>query len=253
MKSSVVVFLLLSVFAAVQADIIDDGKQWEMNHPQIFDYTLAGIGIFFGLIFVFFGYRLFRPILGITGFIAGSGICFYILYYHTSVPLWVIIVAPICAGIVIAILMVALSFIGIFLLGCVGGFLLVCLILGAQDGGLIRNKIAQYILLGAVAFACGVVALLVQKLLIVMASSFAGSYAVMACIDRFVQGGFSQVIPNLIEDRSDLIRADYKTWAEIAACVILFAIGVVVQLKHTGKDYHHKHTREAEGYEAINN
>jgi len=206
----------------------------------------------------FWGFFLFSLVidssdlfLGITGFIAGAGFCFYILYYHTSVPLWVVIVAPICAGIVLAILMVALSFIGIFLLGCVGGFLLVILILGAQDGGLIRNKIAQYILLGAVSFACGVVALLLQKLMIILATSFAGSYAVLACIDRFVQGGFSEVIPNIIENRNDLIHADYKTWIEIGACVGLFAIGVVVQHRHTGKNYHHKHTKE--GYEAINN
>lgn len=250
MKFAVVALLLLSVLA-VQADIIDDGKQWEMQHPQIFDYTLSAIGIVLGLVFVFFGYRLFRPILGITGFIAGAGLCFYILYYHTSVPLWVVIVAPIGAGIALAILMVLLSFIGIFLLGCIGGFLLVCLFLGSQEGGLIHNKIAIYVLLGAIPFACGVVALLIQKLLIILTSAFAGSYAVLACIDRYVQGGFSQVIPNIISGTTDQIHADYKTWIEIGACVLLFIIGVYVQHRHTGKNYHHKHTKE--GYEAINN
>jgi len=251
MKFAVVVLLLLSVLAVAQADIIDEGKQWEMQHPQIFDYTLSAIGIILGLIFVFFGYRLFRPILGITGFIAGAGICFYILYYHTSVPLWVVIVAPIGAGIALAVLMVLLSFIGIFLLGAVGGFLLVCLFLGSSEGGLIHNKIAIYVLLGAIPFACGVISLLIQKILIILATSFAGSYAVLACIDRYVQGGFSQVIPNIIGGTPDQIHADYKTYIEIGACVLLFVIGVFVQHRHTGKNYHHKHTKE--GYEAINN
>jgi hypothetical protein len=242
--------LLVAALACANANILNEGKQWEMQHAEIVSYVLCGIGIVVGLIFVFFGYRLFRPVLGIAGFVVGCGICFEVLYYHTHIAGWLLIGVSIVAGIIVAVVSMFLVEVGIFVLGAVLGFLLLSLVIGSHDKGLIPSRTVQYILMGAVPFASGVLALIFQKFLIILATAFAGSYAVIVGIDRFVKGGFSQVIPHMIADKTDQIDANYKTWIEIGACVVLFLIGTFIQFKHTSKNYYHKHTRES-GYSRI--
>eukprot|EP01114_Cavostelium_apophysatum_P016615 TRINITY_DN476_c0_g1_i1.p1 TRINITY_DN476_c0_g1~~TRINITY_DN476_c0_g1_i1.p1 ORF type:complete len:281 (+),score=51.59 TRINITY_DN476_c0_g1_i1:71-844(+) len=244
--------LALALFAvSVQASNIFNNRPIVIDKHEIAAYTITSVGILAGLLFTFFGYRLFKPVLFVVGFAIAGGLTYLGLYYHTSVGLIVLIAAPILAGIIGGILLVVFSIVGIFMLGAILGFLILSVILSAKDGGLISNHIAIWVMMGAFPFAGGVIAVLIQKPLIIGATALGGSYAAVAGVDRFVKGGFSQVIPTLIANRFHEINADYKTYIEIGVCVLICVLGVIVQAKKTAKGYYHKHTSEKDGYSAL--
>jgi len=253
MKNFTLVVLLLSLIAGAQASIFNN--RWEQNfeHSEYFTYTLVGLGMLVGVVVCFLGYKLFKPVLFILGFIIGAGVCYYILWYYTKVGLIVLIGAPILSGIGLGLVLLFVMMAGIFLMGAILGFLLFCVIVSARDGGLIHNSIALWVGMGASALIGGIIALIFQKTLIIFATSFGGAYAVVAGADRFVHGGFSLVIGQLLGNSHHLIDATYKTYIEMGACVLLAFIGVIVQFRVTGKNvYHRPQQHEDDGYYALN-
>jgi len=258
MKFSAILCLLFAInwiIFVTDASIINDrvATEIEADKAQIISYALVALGMAIGLVICFYGYRLFKPVLFIVGFIVGSGLTYLILYNHTQVGIIMLISVPIIAGIALGMVLIILSVVGIFVLGAVFAFLLVCIFLSTRDGGLITQKIPQYVILGVAPLIGGIIAVIFQKQLIIIATSFAGSYAVLAGIDHYIHGGFSKVIPHVIAYRTEDIDADYKTYIEIGACFLLFAVGVYVQFRHTGKNYYHKYTHESDGYYSLNN
>lgn len=74
-------------------------------------------------------------------------------------------------------------------------------------------------------------------------------------IDRFIDGGFSKVIPQIIQTRSYEIQADVNTYFEIGAWLVLALFFVIVQFRGTAKGYSHKSSKEQnmeQGYMIIN-
>jgi len=247
--------ILLLTISLVQANIFQNRYTAEFSNSKYLTYVITGVAVAIGLVVAFCGYRLFKPVLFIVGFIIFAGITYLILWSHSSVGVLVLVVCTVVAGIVGGIVMLFVVKVGIFMLGASAGFILFCVVMSVRNQGLIHEPIAIYVGMCASFVIGGVIALLVQKPLIIFATAFGGSYAVIAGIDRYVQGGFCQVIPHLIANHRELINADYKTYIEIAACVVLTVAGLYVQFKHTGKNVYHSHTSEpspeADGYYRI--
>lgn len=109
-------------------------------------------GIVLGLLFCFLGYRLLRPTLLVVGFTVGAGVTYCILHYHTTVSTpWILIVAPLLAGIFLAAVASFVLHVGIGLIGLVFGFLIVTQLIALKDGGLFsHNEIIQWVLLGII-------------------------------------------------------------------------------------------------------
>ena len=62
----------------------------------------------------------------------------------------------------------------------------------------------------------------------------------MASIDRFADGQFCYVIEHVIAKQTHLVEAPWRTYAELAACAILFCSGAYVQFNLTAKKFHHQ-------------
>jgi len=253
MKSSVFIVTFLTLIVVAQASIFNDRwkQDWE-EHKYLAPYILSGVGILLGIIVCFLGYRLFRPVLFLAGFLVGAGVCFFVLWYYTSTGLIVLIFAPLLTGIALGVILVFAISAGIFLLGATLGFLLFTMLVSVRDGGIVHSEIFNWVGMGVCSIVGGVIALLLQKPLIIMATSVGGAYAVIACIDRYVNGNFSRIIEQLIGNRH--IVAAYPTYIELGACLVLSLLGIIVQYKVTAKGYYHsqKQAHHDEGYFAMN-
>lgn len=137
------------------------------------------ISVAIGLIECFYGYIIFKFTLALIGFIGVGGLTAGITYAASRDP-GVTVLCALVGGIVGAGLMVLLYFIGIFLIGALFGTLLVG-ILSMSYGG---NPHPAVLLI--VAIICGVIALLLQKLVIIVATAFSGSWSVVTGISYFV-------------------------------------------------------------------
>jgi len=245
-----IAILLVALFAVYADASIFTNRDFHFD-SAILQYVLTGVGILIGLTLVLFGYRLFKPVLFIVGFIVGAGIVYLILWRYSSVGILVLVLAPIAVGILCGILLLWFAVAGIFVLGAALGFLLFSLFMSSREGGLIGSKLTEYLVMAGVTLAGGILALIFQKTVIILATSFGGAFAVLAGIDRYLGGGFAEVIPHIIQGHSDLIQAGLKTYIEIGACVLLSVIGIIVQFKKTGKNYYHKHTYEDRDYDPM--
>jgi len=133
-----------------------------------------------GLIIGLFGYRLLKLTLGLLGFIVGA----YLLGYLASAMLpgrqAFVIVAAFVGGLFGALFLVFVYKVGLFILG---------LLAGGAIGAVVAAPFqdSQALLIVAV-FAVGgaVTVILVQKVVLIVATSVVGSWLVMTCIIQWL-------------------------------------------------------------------
>ncbi len=123
-----------------------------------------------GLISCFAGYRVFRIVLGIYGFILGA--LFASSAMGTEHTAWMII-AAMAGGVIGALILIAAYFVGVALLGAGIGALTVSMIwasLGSEPSALV-------VILFAIVGAVG--ALLLQRYVIIGATAFGGAWTII--------------------------------------------------------------------------
>lgn len=167
---------------------------------------LALIMIPYGILQCYFGYKLFKIILGVIGFISGALIGAVIAAGAGGEQGVVVLVSLLC-GVGGAYLSIALYFVGVFLVGAGAGAALIQILMGgdAETGAII---------VGAV--IVGMVALFVQKVLIIIATAFSGAYSIIF----YIILSADRVSPNLM----------------IGLFLVLFITGMLVQFKVTAKN-----------------
>lgn len=126
------------------------------------------ISLPFGVLLLFYGYRFFKFLIALLGFFIGFAIGFAIGSI-TGEPF----IPAILGGILCALIFYALYKIGIFVLGMIIGFLIGALIMAAS------NDFEPAILIGF-AIMGGVIALIVEKFLIILFSSYQGSTIIVS-------------------------------------------------------------------------
>jgi hypothetical protein len=184
--------------------------------PDAFN-PIIGLGIFIGAIQCFFGYRIFKFILGLIGFILGGALAAG-LGYAISHKVFVALLAGLTGGIVGAWLLVTLFFVGLFLIGAFfGGGLGAALFTAAGNH-------AEPVMLLISAVVGGVIALIAQKFIIIVATSFGGAWSVVVGITYFITGAKA---PTNIESffRSEAFRLD----ARLLCAIVLGIFGMITQ------------------------
>lgn len=129
--------------------------------------ALAAVAL--GVVQCFFGYRIFRVILGITGFFLGGLAGGYLVYGLTQSQLGAILGALI-GGLLGAGLMAGLYIVGIFLIGALFGAMVALAFFGIGGG----TPPTWIVLLSAL--TAGVLAAVLQKVVIVIATAFGGAW-----------------------------------------------------------------------------
>jgi hypothetical protein len=135
--------------------------------------ALASIAI--GLIQCFFGYRFFRVVLGITGFLLGGLLAGYLVYHWTTSPLFAVI-AGVVGGLIGGFLLGGLYIIGFFVIGAIFGGVAVSALFS------LAGSTAPTWLILVLALVCGILAVVLQKLMIVIATAFGGAWWAMSGI-----------------------------------------------------------------------
>lgn len=142
---------------------------------------VVGFGILLGIVECFCGYRLLKPVLALTGFMVFAALAAS-LGYALSQMKAVALLAGLVGGAVGIALVVALYFVGIFLLGAfLGG------ILGAVGFAVVGGHPEPLLLLLS-AILGGALALGFQKFMIIVSTSFGGSWSVVSGIAYFTMG-----------------------------------------------------------------
>lgn len=183
--------------------------------------AFAIFSIIVGAIICFWGYRLFKVVLGIAGFIAGAALFYHFGAQYTANMILLVILA-IFGGMIGASLSMAFYYVGLFLLGALAGWQLGFLIATAVNIELV------IIIPIAAAVITGILACFFQKPIIIVATALIGAWSV-------VTGGFyffgTGIIPtDLFRDPFMLIESLRETNpVVILAWIVLSIAGIIFQ------------------------
>jgi hypothetical protein len=181
-----------------------------------------------GVISCFAGYRVFRIVLGIYGFILGA--LFASGAMGTEHTTWMI-VAALAGGVVGALILIAAYFVGVALLGAGIGALAASLIwaaLGREPGALV-------VILFSIAGALGALAL--QRYVIVGATAFGGAWTIIvgALALSGTKVSVDAAARNNVWLAYPMNPAPGQYWV-LLVWIALGVAGVIVQLTITGKN-----------------
>lgn len=143
-----------------------------MDSAQITQIAVALISVIIGVANCFAGYRLFRILLSLWGFIAGAVVGASIVAQADTV---VILLVALFAGLIGVGLVNLLYVVGVFLMGALLGLSLVGGIFTVAGG-----EPTVYVLLGLIAAVIGgLLAVWLQRPLIILATAVTGAFSVV--------------------------------------------------------------------------
>jgi Domain of unknown function (DUF4203) len=195
--------------------------------PAPYATPAAGILVLGGLLACFAGYRLFRFVLGLYGFILGAMVTTSV--WGTS-SLWALIVAGLVGGVVGALLMIAAYFIGVGLVGAGLAALLVNVVWKLVGGTPPTVVLVVTCVLGALA------ALSIVRYVVVFGTALAGSWT--ALVGGLALAG--DAIAGRATSAGDVwilhpLDPWPGRWWVLPAWLLLALAGVIVQLATTTK------------------
>ncbi len=192
--------------------------------PASFQTPAAILLLIGGLLACFAGYRIFRTVLAIYGFILGAMLASSTM--GSDQTFWMV-VAAIVGGLIGAVIMVFAYFLGVALLGAGIGAFVAHLIWAALG----RDPHLFIVILFAISGALGALAL--QRYVIIGATSFGGAWTVIV-------GALALVRPAEAAQRHDVWTlypfnpAPGQQWV-VFAWLVLGLIGAAVQVAVTAK------------------
>ncbi len=183
----------------------------------------APLAIALGVLICFWGYRLLKLTLGVMGFIIGSTGGWTVGLSLGTGNSGIALICAIIGGVICAVLCIWLFFLGIFLLGASAGTIMATALFHAAG-----NQ-PQPVVVLVLAIVFGVIALGLQKLMIIVSTAFSGSYLVTAGLLHLLAGG--QDVSPLWFDHLQQGSAGILGYAVLVFWLILGLAGVSRQYK----------------------
>ena len=224
--------------------------------PNIQTYTptasLVVIGIaaiLSGLLFTFFGIKLFKPVLFIAGFYIGVLVAFIVLAYvepisPEGISSWasnrdlIYFIVAIVVGLVFGALSICMWRFGLSLVGAFGGFCLAMFILSWVQGGAISDGLARSIFIAVFCIIGGVAALFMEDHVVILSTSICGSFGLVYGVDCFVGSGFKDAVPSFLGSPTKYTVVSDTVLALLISWLVIAVMGALVQYRITGRGQH---------------
>lgn len=200
--------------------------------------VIAGVTIALGFVVTFVGYKLVGPTLFITGAAAGGFVTYVVTNWaiaedYSKKPI-IVITTTIAAALLAGIILNRLRKLGMFLAGACGGGAAAFML---NTAVLFRLKnyapeavpsLYLYIAIVILGLICGYLALKLERLVFIVATSVTGSFGVCAGIGYFA-GHYPTSYQSFVQNDNE----DPLVWAYLAGMVAMSLLGVAVQLRTT--------------------
>ena len=194
--------------------------------PAQYQLPAAIVLLIGGAVACFFGYRLFRIVLSIFGFIFGALLASSI--FGTS-DTWPMIVAAIVGGLIGAGVLFAAYFVGVALVGAVAGAVL------ANFGFAAWEREPHFLMIVFAAVIGAVAAIYLQRYVIIVGTSFGGAWTLIVGAMALVgnRAALAAASAGNVWVAYPLDPAPGQRWVPVAWLAIGF-VGVGVQMGITG-------------------
>eukprot|EP01095_Lingulamoeba_sp_RSL-Kostka_P012598 TRINITY_DN500_c0_g1_i3.p1 TRINITY_DN500_c0_g1~~TRINITY_DN500_c0_g1_i3.p1 ORF type:complete len:273 (+),score=43.14 TRINITY_DN500_c0_g1_i3:63-881(+) len=225
-----------------------------LNESSLIDgkYTLPLIVfgvfiIFIGVVVLTVGYRLIRIVIVIAGFLLFAIGTYQVIEAAFDIDLWINGLISLLAGIMGMILCYCIYQIAFFLIGFSFGFIISDVIIKTFIATVASNESDEtYVLIitWIIAVLSGVIfgflAWKLEKLILVICTSFIGSFGITVGTDYLIYGDEAQFAAIIQDTFSDnLIDFDTTDYVIVAVFFVIGFVGIIFQLFCSSKNYKH--------------
>ncbi|RIA84463.1 hypothetical protein C1645_784020 [Glomus cerebriforme] len=197
-----------------------------------------------GIIFCFFGRRVYRLTLFLIGFYVGTIIAWIILFngqqggiVKGAASETIVLVVSLAIGFVVGLLFMCCSTIAIWVLGALGGYTLAMFILAFRSGGVIHSNAGRIIFIVVLTVLGLLLACFFKNTLVILATAFIGAYAIILGIDLFVRTGFAQSVRTFMTSHDIPYETNRNVYLMLGGMIILFIIGTIFQFRYHKNEF----------------
>jgi hypothetical protein len=188
--------------------------------------------IVFGTLLVFLGTRIFKPALVLITFVLGLGATFAMVRTQTDDQQAALIAACV-VGLLCAITVMKVWSLGVFMIGVGTGFVIWVCITSLFD--FLQSDVALYGLLSGLCLVCGGLALMAERVWILIGTAVVGAFLMAEGIDHFVSTDLNVFMIISHRDSCDNDQC-YVLYSSVG---LTAAVGMWVQYRftsHWGKE-----------------
>ncbi|KAH9520060.1 hypothetical protein Btru_059846 [Bulinus truncatus] len=201
---------------------------------------LAAVCIMFGILYTFFGYRFFKAIMFLTGFIFCTVLIYLVLNEQKILPPEGTLGCAAGAGILLGLVTMLIQHIGLFLTGFSLGVSAAAIIFLVVDQLAHPDMWVPIVIFTVLGIIFGLLSLKFQKTFTIIGTSVIGGALCLSGIDYFVE---TLRMALYFWDR--VIARPSKTlcwfsWLLLALWPVMTMAGVIVQWKFTGHGVDHR-------------
>jgi len=251
----VTLFLALTLLVQSACAAASDSAMSVLNSTddiKVGPAILAVVGIAVGVFMLVVGYRLFRIAIFVCGFILGGiGVASFLewVFANRSWMATASWVGFFVGGLLVGLIAMSMYTLSIFVAGATGGVLLAFTIHTSFAYRIWEShpNIVLLVLAVLLGIVFGVLALKLEKPVIIISTSFIGAIAIAWGI-----GYFAGDFPNGADlkrstaggiNGDTLIAIPDAWWAYLAGIVVLFVLGLYIQFRKTGRGEKHHHVK----------
>jgi len=202
-----------------------------------------------GLIFCFFGRRVYRLTLFLIGFYIGTIIAMVALTNgeptggfgsKNITSQTVILIVSLAVGFVVGLIFMCCSTVAIWFLGALAGYTFALFLLATKSDGLIQNKAGRIVFIIVLTILGLLLACFFKNTLIIIATAIIGAYAIILGIDLFAKTGFAQSIRSFMVGGNHNIpdyNTNTKVYLMLAGMIGFFIVGSLFQFRYHRKSH----------------
>ncbi|XP_033639456.1 transmembrane protein 198-like [Asterias rubens] len=215
-----------------------DGIKYDYEIPTA---VVCGMCFIFGIVFTFFGYRCFKAIMFLVGFILASIIIFLVCIEESSLSIGANVGISIGAGVACGLATMLFTLFGLFMSGFQMGIFISAAILIAIERfyhpDIIWIPLSITFGIGTI---CGLLTVKWQRHLFILATSVIGGAIVTTCADyflelfRMVQYVYDRF---LVKESQELC---WYSWLILGTWPVITTLGIIIQYKVTSRGFNHK-------------
>lgn len=194
--------------------------------PATYQLPAAIVLLLGGIVSCFFGYRLFRIVLAIFGFILGAFAASSVFGVSDTGPM---IIAAVIGGLIGAGIMFAAYFVGVALIGAALGAAAANILFSASE------RDPHFLVVVFFAIAGAAASMYLQRYFIIVGTAFGGAWTLLVGAMALVgdRAAMAAAAANNVWVVYPLDPAPGQRWVPVA-WLVLGAIGAWVQLGYTG-------------------
>ena len=184
---------------------------------------LIATAVAIGTLYCFLGYRTLRFVLGLTGFLMAGGVAATLVNWISQGNQLAVLIALFIGGMCGAFALYFLYRTGVFLLGLMGTALIAHNVLSAQPDTWIPLAVIGVAILG------GLVALLLERPVILLTTAALGAWMVVSGVAYFIVGSGE------LEGLTKVFESEEQRMIILASWAILAVAGALSQVATTKK------------------